>query len=193
MTDWVVVARVVRPQGRKGEVLCELLTDFPERFAAGATVYLAPPSFSGTGSDLTPRQITSSWLPHGKNEGRVVLGFAGVSSIDDAEKIAGLEALVPRSERHDLADGAVYVSDLIGCNLFDKGTTVGQVRDVNFATTPDGRRTLEDAAPLLAVTDNSGEEHLVPFAKAWIVRVDVEGRRIEMDLPDGLLDATESD
>ena len=128
------------------------------------------------------------WLPVGKNEGRVVLQFAGIDTISDAESIAGLDVLVPRAERLRLDDESVYISELIGCTVYNGPLPVGVVEDVQFAMTADGGRRLDDAAPLLAVTSPEGDEILIPFAKAFLVAVDTEARRINMTLPEGLIE-----
>jgi 16S rRNA processing protein RimM len=189
---WIVLAHLLRPQGRKGEVLAELFTDFPERFEEQTRVFLAPIGFGGKEAEARLAEVASFWLPMGKNEGRVVLHFAGVGTISDAESIAGLDVIVPREERLPLDDESVYISELIGCTVYDGTAAVGVVDDVQFATTADGARRLADAAPLLAVTSHDGDEVLIPFAKAFLVTVDTEAKRIEMKLPEGLVDVNRS-
>lgn len=192
-TSWVVLAHILRPQGRRGEVLAELLTDFPEKFEERGKVFLASPGFAGTASSARQAEVVAHWLPVGKNAGRVVLQFAGIESISDAEKLAGLDVMVPSEERVELADDAAYTSDLVGCTLFDNFSEVGLVTDVQFAVTPNGARRLEDAAPLLVVTALDGSEVLVPFAKAFLVSMNVAQKRIEMELPEGLLEVNRAD
>ncbi len=185
---WIVLAHLLRPQGRKGEVLAELFTDFPERFEEQTRVFLARPGFQGEASEARVVEVVAFWLPVGKNEGRVVLQFTGVDTISDAESIAGQDVIVPREERLPLDDESVYISELIGCMVYDGTLAVGVVEDVQFPTTADGARKLTDAAPLLAVTSLDGDEVLIPFAKAFLVAVDTEAKRIEMTLPEGLLE-----
>jgi 16S rRNA processing protein RimM len=187
-SSWIVLAHLLRPQGRKGELLAELLTDFPERFEGQTRVFLATPGFNGRQAEARSAEIVEFWLPVGKNQGRVVLQFAGVETISAAETIAGLDVLVPREERLPLEDESVYISELISCTLYDGPKLVGVVEDVQFAMTADGGRRLDDAAPLLAVTSPDGDEILVPFAKAFLVKVDIEAKRIEMALPEGLIE-----
>lgn len=188
--QWVVLARILRPQGRKGEVLADLLTDFPERFASHPRVWIAPQGFadSATAAPELARQIEvgSHWLPVGRNAGRIVLSFAGVDSIELAEELAGREVVVPASERVPLEAGAAYVSDLIGCRVYDRDSLVGVVEDVQFPATPDGTRRLEEAAALLSVRSAEGDEVLVPFASAFLVEIDTEAKAIRMELPGGL-------
>jgi 16S rRNA processing protein RimM len=184
---WIVLAHLLRPQGRKGEVLAELFTDFPERFEQQKRVFFAAPGFAGDEADARPAEVVAFWLPLGKNEGRVVLQFAGIDTISDAESIAGQDVLVPREERLRLDDESVYISELIGCTVYDGSLAVGVVADVQFAMTADGARRL-DAAPLLVVRSLEGDEILLPFAKAFLVRVDTEAKRIDMTLPEGLVE-----
>lgn len=193
LTSWTVLAHVLRPQGRKGEVLAELLTDFPEKFSERRQVYLVPAGFEGAPSEARQAEVISHWLPVGKNEGRIVLQFAEVGSITEAEALAGLDVVVPREERVTLADDAVYISELVGCTLYDRSTAVGIVTDVQFATTPDGARRLEEAAPLLVVEAENGAEVLVPFAKAFHPHVDAAAKRVDMTLPEGLVEVNRQD
>ena len=189
---WIVLAHLLRPQGRKGEVLAELFTDFPERFEDQKRVFLAAPGFDGEEAEALPAEVVAFWLPVGKNEGRVVLQFAGIDTISDAESIAGKDVLVPREERLPLDDDSVYISELTGCTVYDGSKPVGVVSDVQFAMTADGGRRLDDAAPLLAVTSLEGDEVLIPFAKAFLVAVDTEAKRIDMVLPEGLIEVNRS-
>lgn len=192
--QWVVLAQLLRPQGRKGEILAELLTDFPERFDIQKRVFLAPANFAGSESAARLAEVSDYWLPVGKNQGRIVLHFSGIDSINAAEPLSGLEVIVPVTERVELDDeDASYISDLIGCVVFDMAdpappVSVGTVTDVQFATTPDGNRRLEDAAPLLVIETAGGEEVLVPFAKSFLISLDPEHKRIKMSLPPGLLE-----
>jgi len=191
--QWVVLAQLLRPQGRKGEILAELFTDFPERFDAQKRVFLAKAGFTGPESGARTAEVAAWWLPVGRNEGRIVLHFTGIDSINAAEPLSGLEVIVPQIERIELDDDSNYISDLIGCIVIDLANpdhpvTVGTVTDVHFATTPDGGRRLDEAAPLLAVETAEGEEVLVPFVKAFILSLDPADKRIAMSLPPGLLE-----
>jgi 16S rRNA processing protein RimM len=184
---WIVLAHLLRPQGRKGELLAELFTDFPERFDERRRVFLAAPGFDGNEAEARAAEVVAFWLPMGKNEGRIVLQFADVDTISSAELIAGLDVIVPREERLPLEDESVYISELIGCTVYDGLKVVGVVDDVQFAMTADGARRL-DSAPLLSVTSPKGDEILIPFAKAFLVSVDTAAKRIDMKLPEGLIE-----
>lgn len=191
-SSWIVLAHLLRPQGRKGELLAELLTDFPERFEGGKRVFLADPNFAGAEAGARSIEVVSFWLPVGKNEGRIVLKFAGVDNISAAELIAGQDVIVPLEDRVPLDEESAYISDLIGCTLYDGATAVGVVDDVQFSTTADGSRKLAHAAPLLSVVSQGGDEILIPFAKAFLIGVNVREKRIEMALPFGLVEVNRS-
>jgi 16S rRNA processing protein RimM len=190
---WTLLARILRPQGRKGEVLADLFTDFPERFAARPEVWLASSGFidanpdgaAAAAQEPRPSKVIAHWLPVGRNAGRIVLHLSGIDSISAAEQLAGTDVVVPSEERMPLEDGAVYISDLVGCTLYDNGIAVGTVEDVQFATTADGTRRLDDAAPLLVVQGDNGEV-LVPFVNEYLVELNTEARFIRMELPEGL-------
>lgn len=184
---------MLRPQGRKGEVLADLLTDFPEQFEGAPRVFLAAPHFAGSQLEARSTQVIAAWLPVGRNQGRIVLHFEGVDSITLAETLSGLDVLLPTAQRVDLEEDANYVSDLIGCTVFDHanatlGEAVGVVTDVQFATTADGTRRLEEAAPLLAVETPEGAEILIPYVKAFIRNLEPSAKRIDMTLPAGLVE-----
>ena len=189
---WVALAKILRPQGRKGEILAELLTDFPFRFAENKRVFLASTDFAGSEAEARELEVANFWLPVGRNEGRIVLHFAGIDSIHAAETLSGLDVLVPSSERIELDEDAKYISDLIGCTVYDcvdpeHPVHVGIVTDVQFATTSDGARRLEEAAPLLVLESARGEV-LVPYAKAFLISIDQREKRIDMSLPSGLIE-----
>ena len=177
----VTVARILRPHGRRGEVAAEILTDFPEHLTrlASAQLWNVRP-----GADAQPPRevaIRSCWLSHSRG-GQAIFHFAGSDSISDAENLVGLEVRIPLAERLSLPVGSYYVTDLIGCEVWEKdGGLLGRVRDVEF--------TGEDVAgtPLLAVDSAQGEV-LIPLAEEICVKIDVAARRIDVVLPEGLRD-----
>jgi 16S rRNA processing protein RimM len=193
--EWVWLARIRRPQGRKGEVFADILTDFPEKFAERRHLWLIQESgapsmaqlhraMGGTGQPPPQRPI--DLIHHWLHKGGIVLHFAGIDSISAAETLAGLIVAIPHSERAPLADDEVYIADLIGCTLVDVSPdppqTLGAVEDVDRTAGP---------APLLIVNSPRGEI-LVPFAKSYLRKIDLENRRLEMALPEGLSDLNQS-
>lgn len=190
--SWIVLAHLLRPQGRKGELLAELLTDFPERFKEHPRVFLAQPDFNGSESEARVATVTSSWLPVGRNKGRIVMQFEGIDTITLAESIAGLDVIVPYEERVPLDEESMYISDLIGCVVYNGATEIGSIEDIQFPATPDGSARLEEAAPLLMVRSKQGNEVLIPFVKVFLTKIDIAAKRIEMKLPEGLLEVNAS-
>ena len=167
--EFVTLARVRKTQGRRGEVAVELHSDVPGRFTAG--LKLSALANDGTRREL---QMDDLW-PH---KGMLVLKFAGVDSINEAETLLGYELQVPRSERAQLESGWNYVSDLIGCAVFDADREIGRVEDVQFGA---------GEAPLLIVS-NGSKRHEIPYAEAYLQSVDLEHKQIRMQLPEGMLD-----
>ena len=109
---WVLLARIVRPQGRHGEVLADIFTDFPEHFAERKRLFLRPP-LGVVLEAMREARLESHWL----HKGRVVLKFAQVDSIAEAENLRGFEVVIPREERMPLEGDAVYISDLLGVRV----------------------------------------------------------------------------
>ena len=110
--QWVWLARIRRAQGRKGEVIADILTDFPERFAERKRLWLLRDADATSGAGAARQvELAAHWL----HKGGVVLHFAGVDSISAAEELAGLIVAIPRHERAALAEDEIYIGDLIGC------------------------------------------------------------------------------
>jgi 16S rRNA processing protein RimM len=174
---WVLLAHIVRPQGRHGEVLADIFTDFPEHFAQRKRLFLRPPAKSHTDA-MREVKVVAHWL----HKGRVVLKFAQVDSIIDAENLRGFDLVIPREERMPLSGDAVYVSDLLGVRVIDVSrggsTDAGEITDVE----PEG-----PGPAMLVIRTQAGEELLIPFVRAYLRKMDIEGKRLEMDLPEGLL------
>ena len=167
---FVTVARVLKVQGRIGEVLAELHTDFPERFEQRRTLYAWP----GEG-ERRRLQLEAYW-PH---KGGMVFKFEGVDSIEEAEKLLRSEIQIPAEDRAELEEGTFYVSDLTGCTVVEDGRELGRVVDVNFGA---------GTAPLLIVRSDSGKEFMVPFVESFTRKLDLPAKRIEMQLPEGMLE-----
>ena len=174
---------MLKPQGRRGEVLAELHTDFPQRFAERRELSGVAPN--GSRREL---RLQEHWF----HKGGVVLKFAGVDSISDAEQLAGFELQVPQEQRSELGPGSSYVSEIVGCDVWINGGQrfLGRVSDVQFGA---------GEAPLLVVTlpicaarrvgrCESTTELLVPYAEEFVKNLDLPAKRLDMELPEGLLD-----
>jgi 16S rRNA processing protein RimM len=196
---WVIVARILRPRGNKGEVAAELLTDFPERLTRLTEVFLG--ARSGARAE-EPRltALKSCWLSQ-NHKGQAVFHFEGCGSISEAEKFRGLDVLLPIEKRVTLGPGQYFVDDLVGCSVFENfgeppvvtsspcslttaPALLGVVKEIQIAG--------EGVAgtPLLVV-DTSGEELLIPLAEDICTSINTAARRIDVVLPEGLRDLNE--
>ena len=167
------MARIVRPQGVRGEVVAELLTDFPDRFGRDPVVFLRAPAHP-----LPTRTAhVERYRLHG---GRIVFRFHGCDSMDAAEALREYDVVIPWEARSPLADDEVYIAELVGCTVIDATTNaaIGPVTGVDR----------ESGATELLLVATEGGELLVPFAKAYLPRWDLAARTLHIHLPDGLLD-----
>ncbi len=180
---FITLGRILKPQGRRGEVAVELLTDFPEQFAQRRS--LTAVSRSGQRRQL---QLEDFWAPTSSARGgspRLIMKFAGIDSISAAEEVIGCELQIPRSQRAALGPGAAYATDLIGCHVFAteggaaaQPAELGVIDDVTFGA---------GVAPLLIIRNQSNRELMIPFAAAYIHELDIENQRLVLTLPGGML------
>jgi 16S rRNA processing protein RimM len=167
--DMVLVGRIARTFGHRGQVIVNGSTDFPEaRFAPGAVLH------TRRGEEDATLTVTASRL----HQGRPVLALEGVESMSDAEALAGLELRVPLAALAPLPPGTYYEHELVGCGVVTtRGEAVGPVRAVESG-----------GGPTRLVIGAGRAEIQVPLVEAICIEIDVEGRRIVIDPPDGLLD-----
>jgi 16S rRNA processing protein RimM len=168
--EFITLALVIKTQGRRGEVAVELHTGVPDRFREGMRLR----ALLKTG-ERREVAVEDLW-PH---KGFLVLKFAGIETITDAEPLVGAELQLPRSERADLEPGWTYLSDLIGCTVFDGEREIGPIEDVQFGA---------GEAPLLIVPGGAKLPYEIPFAEAYLEKVDLERKQVRMRLPEGLLE-----
>lgn len=169
--EGIVIARIARAFGIRGEVTADILTDFPERFDDVSGVTLR------RGAVERAAELES----HRFHKGRVLLKFAGVETMSDAEPLAGFEVVVPEEELFELPEGQdlYYDFDLVGCAVETSGgEPVGVVERV----------VRTGAGELLSVRRPDGREALIPFVEQFCVDVETEAKRIVVELPEGLLD-----
>jgi 16S rRNA processing protein RimM len=161
---WVAIALLGKPRGNRGELTAIGLTSKPERFESLERVFLSGHS--------EPFVIEEIW----EHKGGLVFKFEGVDSISEAEALHGCEVRVPTSERVQLDPGEYFDSDLTGCEVVEQttGNRLGKVTALQ-----DG-----GGSGLLVLDDST----LIPFASSICVLIDVSRKRIEVKLPDGLLD-----
>lgn len=171
MPDWdamVLVGRIVKPHGNRGQVQVASETDFAEtRFATGNTLW------TRRAGQMATVVVTDCRF----HDGRPIIGLDGVVSINDAETFRGCELRVPEEALSTLAVGQFWYHELIGCTVVTvTGQEVGPVIRID-----------EGATALLVVSGASGEI-LVPMVDGICRRFDVAGRRIEIEPIAGLLD-----
>jgi 16S rRNA processing protein RimM len=168
--ELIIVARAVRTRGLKGELVADLLTDFPERFER-----ISHLKGVGPGGEQKELSLEGYWF---QND-RVVLKFSGYDSIDSARTLVGYELGLPESERVQLSANEFYDWELEGCSVeIESGKAIGNVREV--------MRT--GGVELLVVEDDARRDHLIPMAQSIVLEVDLERRKILIDPPEGLLD-----
>ena len=159
----------MKTQGRHGELAVEVHSDVPDRFQPGMRLLAL------TRNEIRRElQVEELW-PH-KNY--LVLKFAGIDSISDAEALVSCELQVPRQQRAQLESGWTYVSDLIGCVVFNSDREIGKIEDVRFGA---------GEAPLLIVKAEE-KEYEIPYAEAYLEGVSLEQKQIRMRLPEGILE-----
>lgn len=168
MSELVAIAKIAKPRGLKGELVADLLTDFPERFEGLSDITAVLEN--GEDREL---KIEDHWF---QNE-RLVLKFAGVDSIEEAEHLRNAEICIAETEAVALESGEFYDWQLIGCEVVTvEGNTMGTVREV-----------MRTGGTENLVVDGE-REYLIPFAESICIEVDVEKKRIVVDPPHGLLE-----
>lgn len=168
--DLIVVARIVKTRGLRGEVVADLLTDFPDRFESLK-------SLIGLSPDDSRRslEIEEQWF----HLNRLVVKFAGFDSIDEAKALVGYDLAVPVADRVELPEDNFYEWELIGSRVETvSGARIGEVAEV--------MRT--GGVEILKVVDETGRDRLIPMASDIVIEIDKEKKLIRIDPPEGLLE-----
>jgi 16S rRNA processing protein RimM len=193
------MARILRARGNKGEVAAEVLTDFPERLTKLKEVFVG----QAVGKpEPRPLGLKSCWLSQ-NHRGQIVFHFEGVNSISEAEKFRGLEVLLPFEQRVTLPAGHYFVSDLIGCSVFETPMSPAVVSSspcslgeapVLLGTVSDVQIPGEEISgtPLLEVETAQGQI-LIPLAADICTKIDTLARRIEVVLSEDLRDLNKTE
>lgn len=165
----IVVARAVRTRGLKGEIVAELLTDFPERFDQVSAIFAVGPK------ETKSLELENHWL---QND-RIVLKFAEYDDVESAKSLVGFDLALPEAERMKLSENEYYDWELEGCSVVIKGgPTLGIVSGL--------LRT--GGVELLAVKDETGRERLIPMVQSIVIEIDISRQEVLIDPPEGLLD-----
>ena len=166
----MTLARIQTTHGRHGEVAADLLTDFPERFEPGLEVLVV------TGERQRRLRIENAWLHKGKHPERLILKFVGLDTLTEAETLRGSVIQLPLAERHPLPQGRLYVSDLIGCTVLERGSVLGKVEAWDET----------GGVPLLRVGGQGDDALLIPYTPEICYAVDTAKKEIHVRLPEGL-------
>ena len=167
--DLVAIANIVRTRGLKGEVVADVLTDFPERFELLEVVTAVRES-----GERLELKIEKFWF----QSGRVILKFVGYDTIESGETLRNVEICVPEAEAVELEHGEYFDWQLAGCTVETiDGTPIGEVFEL-----------MRTGGTELLVVAGETKEYLIPFATAICVEVDIENKLIKVDPPEGLLE-----
>jgi 16S rRNA processing protein RimM len=168
--DLIVVAHVVKTRGLRGEVVADLLTDFPDRFENLKSLIGISSS-----DDKRSLQIEELWF----HRNRLVVKFAGFDSIDQAKELVNYDLAVPADDRVKLPSDTFYEWELVGSRVVTiDGKEIGNVKEI--------LRT--GGVEVLVVVDETGRDRLVPIAADIVVEIDKDQKLIRIDPPEGLLE-----
>jgi 16S rRNA processing protein RimM len=171
MEELVAIAKLARTRGLRGELVADVLTDFPERFEATKDVFVLSPS-----GEIRELKIEKYWF----QKNRVVLKFEGFDTIESAETLVDSEVCVPEADVVDLDEDEYFDWELIDCQVKTViGEPLGRVKQI-----------LRTSGTEVLVVESSGakKDFLIPFAEAICTDVDIENKLILVDPPEGLLD-----
>ena len=187
---WIPVAHLLRPQGRRGELLADPLTDVAEVFVNGRHFRLAAGPETAAGARTVA--LESSWRPTAPTAARPAPNPPGTPPIPPPEALQTQHLFLAEADLPTLDQDTYLVGDLVGCTLYDHQHPLGAITGLQFPVGPDGRTRLHDAVDLLVLQPANAapntEPVLIPFVKAWLTAVDLPGKRITMHLPPGLMD-----
>lgn len=173
LPETISVGRVLRPHGVRGEVVVEVLSDVPGRFKKGGRV-------TGIREGAPPLSLT---VVAGRfHKSGAVVRFEGYDSRERAEDLRGLDLEIPRSEVPKAKRGTYYHFELLGCRVHEDGQELGKVVEV-----------VEDGGGVMLIVEGEGRQVPVPFVKEILRKVDVAAGRIDVALPEGLLEACASE
>lgn len=169
MKDLISIAKIVKPRGVRGEVAADLLTDFPERFEALGSVTIVGPG------GYYEEELEAYWF----HKNRVILKFVGRGTPEDVRDLVGCDVCIPPEQRVDLPSDTYFDSELSGCELVQGDRSLGRVVDL---------LRVGDTVTNLVAVDDENREFMVPFIHEFVRAVHIEARRIEVELPPGLLE-----
>jgi 16S rRNA processing protein RimM len=176
----VAVGRVAGAQGLRGEIAVEVLSDVPDRFAPGASLLL-----SAAGLPPRPVVVAASRSFTSRHKDRLLLSLQGIADRTAAEALRGALLEVDAAAVPPAPEGSYYHYDLVGCRCTDR--RAGELGEVAEVVEGGGGDLLRVVSPPRG--NAPGRELLLPFVDDYLAEVDVAGRRILWDLPEGLIEA----
>jgi 16S rRNA processing protein RimM len=167
--DLVAIAKITKTRGLRGELVADVLTDFPERFNDLQSVIAVLPD--GKQQDL---KIERFWF----QKERIILKFKGFDSIEAAEALRNAEVCIPEDETVELEEDEFFDWELTGCQIETlDGAKIGKVKEL-----------LRTGGTDVLVVEGELKDYLIPFAETICVEVDVKNKLIKVDTPEGLLE-----
>lgn len=165
----VAIAKITRTRGIRGEVVAEILTDFPERFAQTKRVFSVSPK-----EQIGKLDLEEFWF----HKNKVILKFVGIDSIEQAQGLVGCEICIHESEVVELSEDEFFDWQLIGCTVETvENEKIGEVTEI-----------MRTAATEILVVQGEKKDYLIPFVGSICVEIDIENKLIRVDAPEGLLD-----
>lgn len=169
MEDLVAIAKITKTRGLRGEVVADVLTDFPERFDDLERVY----ALDGA-TEISELTLEKFWF----QKDRIILKFAGYDSVEQAETLRDCEICIPETEAVALESDEYFDWQLEDCAVETvEGERIGRVKEI-----------MRTGGTEILVVENDEKEYLIPFAEAICIEVDVENKLIRVDAPEGLLE-----
>jgi len=167
--DLIVIARLAKPRGLRGEIVGDVLTDFPERFDNLESVSIVYPN-----SEIVKGKIEKFWF----QKGRIVLKFVGFDTVEAAETLRNCEICVLETEAVELETDEFFDWELENCSVETiEGLKLGIVKEL-----------LRTGGTEVLIVAGDAKEYMIPFAETICVEVDVENKLIKVDAPEGLLE-----
>jgi len=169
MEDLVTIAKIVKTRGLRGELVADILTDFPDRFDHLKKVFAVKPS-----GETLELEIEKFWF----QKGRIVFKFVGLDSIEEAEKLRDCSVCIAEEEIVELEEGEFFDWELAECAVETiDGENLGKVSEL-----------MRTGGTEILIVKGAKKDYLIPFAEAICVEVDIENKLIKVDAPEGLLE-----
>ncbi len=177
--DVVLVGRVLRPHGVRGEVVVTVFSDAPDRFAPGRSLLVTDEEARPLGASRLPGRLTVAAVRPVK--AGALVRFEGYDDRDRAVELRGTWLGIERSKVPPAPAGTYYHYELLGCRCSASGEDLGAVTDL-----------VEDGGGLLLILEKDGRRLPVPFVQSFLCNVDIAGGSIELELPPGLIETCAS-